>query len=350
LKLDDVRLFLENPARYALRKRLGIYDDRDEDPMDQEEEPFFCPYPADYDLLRGAVHRCLAAADATRADSRAWFDAAYANLGLRGHMPAGPYRDLDREALWKRIETALDGVETLFSDLADEHRPLAAAPTLVIGDGSDRGLTARMRGLPVERTRAPRLQIGERPLEVHGELPCLFRDASDGSCVAVVFMAGSFKARHLLPAFAAYAAALLTDGATGAWLRGNAFRIRYVGKKKNSDEYEHGSWAPFRLEPSQAEGWLRELAESMLEGTGFDALPFDAIHKLLAPQGRLADGIDYAETLRAELEDPDEPEWGAAAPPASETLLAPAVPDDAEAKIRARFGLFFNFKPAADHG
>lgn len=350
LKLDDVRLFLENPARYALRRRLGIRDDRDEDPMDQEDEPFFCPSPADYDLLRGAVQVRLAAEDPGRAACRAWFEAAYANLGLRGHMPAGPYRDLDRDDLWRRIEAALDGIDGLFAKLAEDGRFLRPVPSLLIGDGNDRGPFARMRDLPVVRARAPRLAAAGRVLEAHGELPWLFRDMEDGSGHAVVFMAGPFKARHLLPAFAAYAAALLTEGETGAWLRGAPFTLRAVHRKKGGEGYDHSNWAPFRLDPSQAGAWLAGIAEAMLEGTGFDALPFDAVHKLLAPQGRLLDGIDYAAALRAELEDPDEPEWGAPEEPESESLLAPGVPDDAEAKIRARLGPFFNFKPVAPDG
>jgi hypothetical protein len=126
--------------------------------------------------------------------------------------------------------------------------------------------------------------------------------------------------------------------------------LRAVHKRKSGEGYDHSNWAPFRLQPSQAEAWLTGIAEAMLAGTGFDALPFDPIHRLLAPQGRLLDGIDYASVLRAELVDPDEPEWGAPEVPESEALLAPRVPDDAEAKIRARLGLFFNFKPAAPDG
>jgi exodeoxyribonuclease V gamma subunit len=350
LKLDDVRLFLENPARYGLRRRLGIRDDSDEDPMDQEDEPFFCPSPADYDLLRGAVHRRLAAPDPSRAACRAWFEAAYANLGLRGHMPAGPYRDLDREALWKGIEAALAEVDNVFAALAEEARPPIAYNAVLLGDGSDRGMISRMRDLPAVRLRPPHLQAAGRELEIHGELPCLFRDPSDGRCCTLVFMPGAFKARNLLPAFAFHAAAQLSDSEVGAWLRAAPFTVRWVAKKKNADVYESGNWAPFRPDPAAARTWLTTVAEGMLEGNGFDALPFESIERLFAPQRRLVDGIDYAAALRAELEDPDDPEWGAAPPPYSEKLLSPLVPDDAEAKIRARLSLFFNFLPDPQNG
>ena len=103
LSLDDMRLFLENPAQYALRKRLGIRDNREEDPVDQEDEPFFCPWPADQDLLAKVIHRRIAAGSGgTREKARAEFLGMYANLALRGQMPGGPFRVLDQEQLWDR--------------------------------------------------------------------------------------------------------------------------------------------------------------------------------------------------------------------------------------------------------
>jgi hypothetical protein len=104
----------------------------------------------------------------------------------------------------------------------------------------------------------------------------------------------------------------------------------------------------------EARAYLADLAAAMLAETDFDLLPFDAIAKRLAPQGRLigglAEGRDYAELLREELEyAEDAPDFFAPAPPESRLLLDPAVPGDAEAKIRARLSPFFNFKPDPGH-
>jgi len=344
LPLDDFRLFLENPARYALRRRLLIRDDSDEDPMEQEDEPFFCPPPADTDLIRRVAYRRLISPDGSRAACRSWFLQAYANLGLRGLMPAGPYRELDQERLWQAAETALDGIDAFFAELEKDGKILQRMPNLVLGDGSARGILPRMRDVPLLRLPPASLRAAGLDLELHGELPGLYRNGSDGACSALVFLPWDFKPRHLLPAALGYAAALLTDSETAGWLAGAPFTIRYIFKDKK--RYGWGNWAPFRMDQEQAETWLGGLAEAMLAGTGFDSLPFDAVRKVLAPQNRLLDGIDYAATLREELEDDDEPEWGASVPPDSEVLLAPRVPDDAEAKIRARLGPFFNFKPA----
>jgi exodeoxyribonuclease V gamma subunit len=349
LPLDDFRIFLENPARYALRRRLLIRDARDEDPMDQEDEPFFCPPPADSDLIKRVAYRRLTAGDGSRAACRAWFEEAYANLGLRGMMPAGPYRELDREQLWTAAEAALDGIDAFFADLEKDGKSLRRMPGLVLGDGFARGILPRMRDLPVLRLPPARLVAAGQALELHGELPAFYRNAADGSGSALVFLPGDFKPRHLLPACLFYAAALLGEGEAAEWLRAAPFTIRYVYKDRK--KYAAGNWAPFRMDREQAEAWLRGLAEAMLTGTDFDLLPFDAIQQALAPKGRLEAGLDYAAVLREELEDDDEPEWGALPVPDSETLLAPRVPDDAEAKIRARLGPFFNWKAEGDaHG
>jgi hypothetical protein len=259
-------------------------------------------------------------------------------------MPAGPYRELDQERLWQAAEDALDGIDALFAELAQEGKALRRMPGLILGDGFARGILPRMRDLPTLRLPPARLSLGARAIELHGELPGFYRNESDGACSALVFLPGDFKPRHLLPAALFYAAALLTPTETATALAGAPFTIRYLCKDKK--RYVWGNWAPFRMDADQARAWLAGLAEAMLDGADFDALPFDAIQKSLAPQNRLLTGIDYAAALREELENDDEPEWGAPVPADSEVLLAPRVPDDAEAKIRARLEPFFNFKPA----
>ena len=56
-----------------------------------------------------------------------------------------------------------------------------------------------------------RLEAADRILELHGELPCLFRNPEDGRCGTVVIASGDFRPQSLLPAFCFYAAALLSD-------------------------------------------------------------------------------------------------------------------------------------------
>lgn len=347
LPLDDIRMYLENPAQFALRKRLGIRDNRDEDPMDLEDEPFFCPPSKDLDLLQKIVHRRIAEGmDGTRTACRTHFLALYENLALRGLMPEGHYRDLDQELLWKRAELMLDGLDKFFEAL---HRSGAQSciPGVVLGDGSGRRNSVMMKDVPVERLPALRLRAAGCDVELHGELPCLFRDG-EGRSATVVFLSSAFTPRRLLPAFLFYVATAASDSALGESLRAGPFTIHYVHKKYQ--KYEIGNWAPFRLSRDEARAYLGTLADGIFTGRDFDLLPFDLIAKRLAPQGRLVDGVDYVQALRDELEfAEDAPDWFAPVLPESQILLDPEVPEDAERKIRARLGLFFNFKPDPGH-
>ena len=151
-----------------------------------------------------------------------------------------------------------------------------------------------------------------------------------------------------MPAFLFYAAGAASDTQLGQWLRAAPFTIHYVHKKYSN--FELGNWAPFRLTREQAADWLGSIAAAMLTDRDFDLLPFELIAGALAPKGALLDGVDYAESLRTALEDAEDgPDWFAAELSESQVLLAPKVPDDAEAKIRARLGVFFNFRPDPPH-
>ncbi|MDQ3002737.1 MAG: exodeoxyribonuclease V subunit gamma [Fibrobacterota bacterium] len=350
LPLDDLRIYLENPVQYGLRKRLGIRDNREEDPMELEDEPFFCPKPKDLDLLQKVIHRRIADGNGgTRESSRRYFLDLYENLALRGLMPGGHYRDLDQDLLWQRAEDMLDGLDGFFQILG-KHGNQECIPGLLLGDGSGRGNVNRMKGIPVQRFPAVRLNAAGREIALHGDLPCLFR-SEDGRCATVVFLSGTFGPRRLLPAFLFYVAAAASDSALGERLRAAPFTLYYVFKKyAGSRKYEIGNWAPFLMTREEARAYLESLLESVLTGGDFDLLPFDVIVKSLAPHGRLPDHADFAQTLRDELEyAEDAPDWFAPALPESQVLLDPRVPDDAEAKIRARLTAFFNFKPDPGH-
>ncbi len=347
--LEDMRLFLENPAQYALRKRLGIRDNVEEDPMDQEDEPFYCPYPSDFDLLQKVIHRRIALGSSmTREKCHSYFLDLYQNLALRGQMPEGHFRSMDQEQLWERAEAMLDGLDLYFTAMQESGREQECIPGLLLGEGSGRGLVHRMRDLPVKRFPALKIQVANLDVELHGELPCLFHDLENGYCHTLVFMAGEFSPRRLLSAFIFYVAGVASETKLGNLLSAAPFKIHHVHKKKSG--FEMGNWGPFQLTRDAAKAWLQNLATEMLHGKDFDLLPFDLIAKELAPERRLKSNVDYTETLRLALEFQEEnPEWNAPKLPNSQVLLNPQVPGDAEEKIRRRLSVFFNFIPDPNH-
>lgn len=352
MPLDDFRLYLENPALYTLRRRHRISDWREEDPSEAEDEPFFCPYPKDIEILESVfLDRMGDWRTADRAAVRAAFEARYENLGLRGHMPTGHYRELDRDSLWEKAEKTLASLDGFLDPWRQAGGGLQVFRGASLGDGRSRsGAEPELRASPVS------LRAAGLELEVHGHLPCLLRLSGPGAgggladvggTATLVYMTGRFDRRRLLPAFLFYAAGLLSDSPLGQWLRSGPFTIHYLfqsGKGAGQPE----KWAPFRLDPAEARRYLESLAASMLGEPDFDLLPFDIISGKLAPNGRLLDGPDYAQAIREELDRSDEGDEQSTAPAYTESLaiLDPGVPDDAEAKVRARLAPFFNFREA----
>ena len=369
--IDDLRLYLENPVLYTLRKRLGIRDRLEEDPMELEDEPFFSRYPKDLNLLEKVVQRRYADWEgaaytttvatnvatnvtATMAASKSHFLALYDNLALRGHMPGGHYSELDKELLWNRAEAVLTGLDGFHAKLTEVGHTLACIAGIAIGEGGSRGPQGRSDA-PAIRIPPVRLRAAGREIELHGQLPCLFRRDADatgnGACSTMIFMSGAFQRRRLLPAFLFYVTGLLSDSPLGDWLRAAPFTVHYVHKKSSgSDAYEVANWAPFRMTRGEALAYLTGLLEAMLAGPDYDLLPFDLIAQSLTKGNRLVDAADFAQTLRDECEYAEEAaDWAAFTsaytPTESMRLLDPKVPEDAEAKIRARLASFFNFIP-----
>jgi exodeoxyribonuclease V gamma subunit len=341
LGLDDFRLYLENPAQFTLRRWLGVSDRAEEDPREMEDEPFFCPFPRDVELLEGVFLDGMSRWSApSREASRREYHARYHNHCLRGNMPAGHWRDLDRDALWERAEASLDALDAFLEPWRQSGRGLQVFRGAALGDAASRnGREPELRVPPAA------LEAGGRALEIHGHLPCLFRPVDGGGCFTLVFMTGEFDRRRLLPAFLFHQAGLLSDSPLGEWLRSGPFTVYYLSKSGKGFG-EARNWAPFRTTPDEARSYLEGLAASMVSAPDFDMLPFALISDRLAPQGMLSDEGDYAAILREELDlSEDADEYSASyVPSESLRILNPEVPDDAERKIRARLGPFFNFR------
>lgn len=354
LTLDDLRLYLENPAQYTLRKWFGIRDYREEDPRDLEDEPFFCPFPKDLEILDAVFHGRLADwRNPSLEPARKAFREHYDNLCLRGHMPVGHYQALDREALWEKAAASLESLEGFLVPLREGGRKVRIFSGVALGDGTSRsgsaasGPALRLPPLRLELP-GPAGKAGQavRSVEVHGYLPNLIRPEEGGGCSTLLFMTGDFDRRRLLPGFLFYCAGLLSDTPLGEALRSGPFTLHHLSRKGIKGYGAPENWPPFRMDPAEARHYLESLVGSMLAGPDFDMLPFDLISKDLARAGRLADAEDYAGILRESLDQNEEADEYSVSflPSESLRILGAQVPEDAEAKIQARLGPFFNWK------
>ena len=364
--LEDVRRYLENPAQYGVRAYLGIRDNREEDPADLEDEPFFCPFPKDLELLQHVLASALADWETpAREKPRRGFDALYENLSRRGLMPEGHYRDLDRELLWERADAALEALGEVAARLGEDGRKHRCYPGVSFGEGGPWLSAAPVLSLPSVRLSAVGRRgngepggSGDREVELHGFLPCLFRpEAADraegGGCAALVFIPGKFNPKRLLTAYLFYLAGVCSDSEVGTWLRAGPFTIHYLYARAGGGKarFEAGNWPPFHVGREEARAYLQALIGDMLSGPDFDQLPFDLIADCLVEkrgsrkgEGRLREGVDCAEILREQLEAAEEDDRSDFKPGESLKILAPKVPADAERKIRERLGPFFNWK------
>lgn len=354
--LEDLRLYLENPLEYTLRRRLGIRDRREEDPAALEDEPFFCPKPWDREILDRVVMARLAPRGPEDPDPRAacrrGFESLYDGLALRGLMPAGHYRTLDREQLWDKAERALEAVDGVLGRMGEKGNLEAVGP-VVLGDGDRRPGAGRALAFPPVS-----LTVGGRAVEIHGRLPWLFRYAPGGGegCAALVFTPYDFKVRRLLQPFLFFAAGLLSPAPLGDWLRAGRFTLHHVHAGKGG--FASGNWPPFdplAFDPAAAKGFLEGVLADMLAGPDFDLLPFDAIAATLIEklgsrpgEGRLKEVRDpgeFADILREEIEGTEgQDRFAAWRPGPTVRLLDGEVPADAYAKIHARLGPFFNWR------
>ncbi len=351
MPLDDARIYLENPVQYTLQKRLGIRDYVEEDPMDLEDEPFTCPFPMDLNLLQNMVMRRFQAWESTTSqDCLAHFRSEYDNMTLRGYMPEGYFRDLDKQVLLEKAEGILATLEDVFASMRQGSLSQICQAGIHIGEGTGRGASLSTRVKPDLQVPAILLRAGNKNVAIQGTLPCLFRCPETGGCGTVVFMSGSFKRKHLLPAFLFYLSGLLSETDLGRWLQSGPFTIYYVFKKEKTNGYTQGNWAPFQIGPEKARAYLVRLLESMLGEMDFDLLPFELIAKHLAGKNQLTSMLDYTETLRDALDALEENPGNFPEFTLSESMkfLEPQVPEDAEAKIRSRLELFFNFLPDAE--
>ncbi len=355
IHLEDLRLYLENPLEYTLRRRLGIRDRYEEDPAALEDEPFFCPPPWDREILERTIAARLdpaaAREDDPHAAGRRAFESLYDGLAMRGLMPAGHYRTFDREALVEKAERALTAVDDVLKRLAEKGDFESLGP-VTLGDGDRRPAPGRAQPFPPIA-----LTVAGRAVELHGRLPWLFRysPGSGEGCAALIFSTGEFKARRLLQPFLFHAAGLLSPAPLGDWLRAGRFTVHHVHPLKGV--FQPGLWPPFQPEafpPAVARRYLESLISSLLAGPDFDVLPFDAIATTLVEkigtrpgEGRLMDVQDpaeYAEALREELEETENDRFAAWKPGPTARLLDGRVPDDAWRKIHARLEPFFNWR------
>lgn len=345
LTLKHVKAFLVDPADYALRRHLGMYDADAavEEITAAEDEPFLTPFPADYRLLGDPLTWWLesrlnetSASDLSAGDL---FDRYYDHLARQGMTPEALYAELDRSALKAQVLQRADLLEELLGDM---HAAARVYRTAVIGDPGSRGLSGT-KTLGVKRFDAlelpavQNLPSGEAAgagIRLHGELPWLWR-SRQGDWHTLVLSGSNSKAkaptRYVIEAVLFYLACLAAEPSR-CWLGPGNFSVHVVYNTCRRD-------FSYAFTPRVARDYLAALATELLEMQRVDWLPFEVVARkeklLTTPADELQPGDHprFHEFLVDAFEKAD-----------ADYLIRKAVPAigmDVLETARARLGVFF---------
>ncbi len=341
LTLRQLQRFLEDPAQFGMRRHLGLY--AEEVPVEalaeEEDEPVFTAYPADYLLttepLTWWLEGALAEGVAETAPQRL-FDAYYDHMARRGMTPEAEYARLDRRALREQVQARAGQLEQVLANMREAD---LLYRSLVVGQPAFEGSVSSGR-LPVEHFDALCLRLpaqGSQPPEVyvHGCGQWLWRDP-DGQWHSLVISGadpgGGKPTRHVIGPVLFYLVSL-AHGRMGPWPGEGRFCV-HVAHRRCLRKFV------YRFDRCRAMKYLEALAAAALDERVSDWMPFETAAKreeLLCKDPReISDGdrAEFRDFLRDELEKAED---------AHLTRLAvPAIDLRALDRARARLGLFFS--------
>ncbi len=350
LRLRDLRRFLENPIEAAFRTQLSIYE-ASEDISDwalAEDEPFF----SDRDVSRVLVDHVLGEHIRTRAKGvdRAVGDMyderlarMYEDFQRRSRTPEGVFSRLDRELILVEIENRLKGnrpADSLNRALR-ELDGMEFIDTACIGTPEDPE--------PVTRALPPlSLKLDSGEVELHAELPLLWRDPVTGGISAMHLTHDKSyhrrfpTPRQLLTPFLFY----VMNRASDNDLFGDEPFAVYWSNRSKVDCYR------FRMKQESAGKYLLELLTEFTGPTAFEVLPYDVLTRLTGrntdlpiplKSGSFADDrqkMQYHRRLQREVEEQLDNPWSQWWHMPILDVMELQVPRDAWDKINRRFGPF----------
>jgi exonuclease V gamma subunit len=374
IKLGELRNFLRCPAEAALRRHLGLEDEEELEPRD--DEPFYTASQAETRLVTRFLRRFIREAQESSPeqaleDWRQQFGELYNEWRLRGRMPDGAFADVDRNRIETGLHERITGADGIAHFLEERRTALFCGPVLL-------GESVTPIGA---RTRLPALQL--EAARVVGHQPCVWQshDALD------VLVLTNRDSRKILPDQLSvpmfepllFFLALKADSAPLLGEREFHLHLALV------DGIATVTYRADDITSDEARAYLTELVRDLLDRTSFDLLPFELTgenrflplpyqktdDEILGMLRQIRDGSrEKAKPLRAELgtdagylssfDQPDDAllaeyqrryatlfeetyeedrlkDWPSFYPMELLEMVEPAVPADAWAKMQRRF-------------
>ncbi len=347
--LRDLRYYLENPARAALRRHLRVQTEFDLEASD--DEPFYTDDRETDAVVQTALQRFVAKAsvpDAPEPDYNSEFAEAYEDRRRMGLAPDGDFAAADRARLRAVLRQRIEGVTGSLSEFVDTRGKPAFLGRIQIGQSrvpAGAQLHFPALRIPLERGGAP------LDVQVSGSWDLVWR-ASDRLDLAVVLhgsddIDGRELSKHLFEPVLFYLALLAGEDknaggqSSSEWVGARPLRLS-VAFDTNIAEFTYAG-----IEPDAARAYLKSLAADFLATGTFDNLPFKtASHRTLNAAYMGEDGPElstlrqyYVERFQTALDQEFDTENTGEPRIDPLELIELHVPDDAFEKIRRRFRL-----------
>jgi exodeoxyribonuclease V gamma subunit len=349
LRLRDLHEFLRDPIGALLRRRLGLFDERDQSRRAlEEDEGFFLDARDRRAFLREALQLQLREV----APDLDVFGEVFADARRRDRLPRGAFAELENATLGREFTRR---ARRIFEACGD----VKWLPELRVGSGdrSEAAGAPDSGGSPFYASAwAPWNDAAATPakVEVHASLRDCFVRPGDGAGgerpgVMILSFAGRARSEDFLTGF--LSVLLLQALSTDAEREIPAAYAPYVSRPWEVLVIARGETRSFAVDvpPDTAAAYLRDLAADFFEGR-FDTLPLALIeHRALSRRPHMPEsaraggakrspgGVSYVDELRATWEDHADDFYQMELA----RLLPARFPPDAEALVRRRYALPF---------
>jgi len=307
--------FLRCPVEAALKRHLGLADEEDDEPLD--DEPFSTRFPQDYQLVSEALRRFVARSversPATALES--WsrdLDVLHEEWRLRGRVPEGGFGKVDLARFQERLKERIQGPGGLAEQLEALGSAAFEGPVLL---GESIMPVGARQHFPALRLSLK--DVGLSDARLVGQAAWVWR--SD-EALEILVLTNKSKARvpandlsvplldPLLFSLALKAGEERQKGGQTSleWLGNRTLRI-HAAHEEGIHSFQ------FHLEsvrPDQAREYLTMLAREFLDITSFDLLPLEIIagdkelkEAYQAEEGAEAVGSDYCDLLQEKCEE-----------------------------------------------
>ena len=352
--------FLEDPVRQSIRRHLLLYDeDADVEEMTAaEDEPFYGRFPASYRLAMDPLRFWVDSIVAGRPEKQ-WDGLLvdlcrkyYQRSRMESLVPEGAYGDLDCEEVLEEVVSRGEMLKPLLKSMVDGGNQLLHA--VCSGETQD-SVFVRPEKIRIFKAPPWHAEIdspasdGEpaaRPVQLHGWLPCLWKDSGGTWNSLILTGRGRPSKKNRKPVIDKYILApvlsrMLTLGREDVETPLAAAPVVFHVAYKTAVQ----SWK-CELDPDKADEYVRALVKDYLDpnlrawlplGSVIDAV--DDVDRCFSADISREEEARFRADLREALNESEDPLIH---------LAKPEVPDDALRIACRRFGIFFETISATD--